>query len=214
MITWSSVEQLNANAALRLVRLTDPRRADNSQAQNLEALDSLSTTPVGDIVRDLLAPQLPFRVKVYIRVLGFVANNPIPVESHFHLPPVEISPLQLDGATSWDEFEESLRDLVEWKIENMQDTPSDWTLLGIQAMEFTFLASANMAALQRHLPVLVAGGKHAPLPEALKRKQCCIDVPTDFDQCLRHALMWPFLTFPDGTHYAQLVHYVDNAPSG
>jgi hypothetical protein len=86
----------------------------------------------------------------------------------------------------------------------MEGTPSNWTFLKIDTLEFTFLASANMAALQQYLPVLVAGGKSAPLPQALKNKQCCIDVPSDFDQCLRHALMWPFLGFPDNHNYSHL----------
>jgi len=196
MTTWTNVEQLDPSAALRSVRLSDPVDDEGEEAREYQGLEVLGETPVVRIVRDLLIPQLPFRVKVYAVVKGRTTEEDEGfVLSRFTLPPIEISPLQLDGATTWEEFEESLKELFQWKVEHMEGEPSGWSFAKIDTLEFTFLASANMAALQQYLPVLVAGGKNAPLPQALKNKHCCIDVPSDFDQCLRHALMWPFLDF-------------------
>jgi hypothetical protein len=109
MTTWTNVEQLDPDAALRFVRLSNPVDDEGEEARGYQGLEVLGETPVGRIVRDLLIPQLPFRVKVYAVVEGSVGGES--TLSRFTLPPIEISPLQLDGATTWEEFEESLKEL-------------------------------------------------------------------------------------------------------
>ena len=119
----------------------------------------------------------------------------------------------LQGVTSWAEFEEALADLLDWKVQNMEGTPSDWTFVGVRMMEFTFLCSDNLVAPQHLLPPMEAGGvKKEPLPKALRDKHCCIDPPATLDKCLHCALRWKFLEFPGGDHghYGHISHYVDN----
>ena len=116
MATWQQVTQLNVDRGLRIVRAEDPQQPDGTPAKDFEGLESLGGTLVGTILRDLLRAQLPFRVKVRSAVQGSVRGVPLPAHNFIHLPPIEISPLELQGVTNWDEFEEALIDTFQWKV--------------------------------------------------------------------------------------------------
>jgi Recombination endonuclease VII len=201
MTTWQSQTPIDAARFLRMVSLQGP------DTDGYLPLEDLHNTMVRNVFNALAAAGLPFRIRVFVEVEG--QHHGGTVASQFILPPITINP-RGESNNSFDDLVRILRDSFNYKMENMEGQ-SEYEFEKILRLDFTFVASDNLAALQARLPPL-AGGAQVLLPEALKNKKCCINPPVDPDrQCLRMCFIAHFHEL--GSHPDQLSAYTVNKKS-
>jgi DNA polymerase type B, organellar and viral len=198
MNTWQVDQPRNAARFLRSVVLQTPSRA------GLAPLNSLDNTNVLVVFNQLAQAGLPFRIRIYVEVFGL--RYAVPNTVVFNLPPVEINP-RGEQNNSFEDFVRIVKDSLRYKIGNMEGQ-SEYQFQSIKRMDFTFVASNNLAALQARLPPL-AGGAQVRLPDALSNKRCCVNPPLEPTlQCLRMCFIAHFHKL--GHHSESLAEYTTN----
>ena len=197
MDRWSDWSDRPIVGLLRQIEQREPLHADGSQILGLDrlAIPVMNTTPAPAYTGQLCNTGLPFRVNVVV-VTEFFRDGAGPLEDDddgiinpaFTLPPFVVVPTDHDGISNWVTFLATLRQSIDYKIQNIEGLPSGVTFNSLLALTFTFVPMNNLAAFHAHLPPVVGGCK-AKLPKRLDSKHCCLSILNDDDQCLRCCIL-------------------------
>ncbi len=212
-MSWDQCNELAVNHFLRRFRCKmDP----NMFLADLDGLDAVARTRVRTFHEALLPLGLPFRVNIRgIAVINKGEEENVEWNWNYGIavPPITVNPLQIHNTATYPQLMHLLRGQFEYIKQELHDTPSGWSWVGLRELEFTYVAHNNLAAFLPHLPPL-QGGCKKELPKDLRDKKCVINIQNTDQQCLKCCMIcWDLEIYKEDNH-ERWGKYLDNFTMG